>query len=105
MKKETFKIHGIHCASCVATIEQALKKAGGVHSVSVNFASESALIEFDENTVSEQDLAKAVGSVGYHLEINSPQKGEIKKGEAVEIQDMKIKSHGHTIHKWKGRTR
>ncbi len=95
MKKETFKIHGIHCASCVATIEQALKKAGGVHSVSVNFASESALIEFDENTVSEQDLAKAVGSVGYHLEINSPQKGEIKKGEAVEIQDMKMNSHGH----------
>ena len=58
MKKETYKIHGMHCASCVATIECVLLKTVGVHSVSVNFAAESALIEFDENTVSNQILPK-----------------------------------------------
>ncbi len=71
MKKETYKIHGIHCASCVATIERVLLKTAGVHSASVNFASESALIGFDENIVSEADLAKIVESVGYHLKIGT----------------------------------
>lgn len=89
MKKETYKIHGIHCASCVATIEQALLKAG-VRSASVNFASESATIEFDENVVSEQDLVKKVGSVGYHLDIGSSQKGEMTK-----MPGMDMSSHGH----------
>ncbi|KKT24381.1 MAG: Copper-exporting ATPase [Candidatus Nomurabacteria bacterium GW2011_GWF2_43_8] len=50
----------MHCASCVATIERVLSKAAGVHSASVNFASESALIEFDENVISESGLEKAV---------------------------------------------
>ena len=46
----------MHCASCVATIERVLSKTAGVHSASVNFASESALIKFDENIVSESGL-------------------------------------------------
>ena len=71
MKKETYKVHGMHCASCVATIERVLLKTAGVRSASANFASESALIEFDENIVSESELAKVVGSVGYHLEIGA----------------------------------
>ncbi|MEK7186806.1 MAG: copper-translocating P-type ATPase [Patescibacteria group bacterium] len=71
MKKETYKIHGMHCASCVNTIERVLSKTAGVHSASVNFATESALIEFDDKKISESDLANAVDSVGYHLEIDS----------------------------------
>jgi len=76
MKKETYKISGMHCASCVATIERVLTKTNGVHSASVNFASESALIEFDENVVSESALVNAVNDAGYKLitkniEVNS----------------------------------
>lgn len=67
MKKETYKIEGMHCASCVATIERALGKTAGIHMASVNFASESALIEFDENIVNEQELVKVVDRAGYKL--------------------------------------
>ena len=67
MKKKTFKVKGMHCASCVVTIERVLKKTAGVRSVSVNFASESALVEFDEQIVQESGIAKAVESVGYGL--------------------------------------
>jgi Cu+-exporting ATPase len=69
MKKETYKIKGMHCASCVRTIEGVLLKNPGVKSASVNFASETALIEFDETLVSELDLAKIIESIGYKLEI------------------------------------
>lgn len=74
MKREAYKIHGMHCASCVGTIERVLLKTAGVRSASVNFASESALIEFDENIISESNLAKIVESVGYHLEVGAKEK-------------------------------
>ena len=76
IKKETYKISGMHCASCAGTIERVLLKSAGVRSASVNFASETALIEFDENSVTESDLAKAVESVGYHLETSHYEKKE-----------------------------
>jgi len=67
MKKETFKIHGMHCSSCVRTIEKGLFKTPGVHSISVNFAAESAVIEFEEKIISEEGLVKEVDSLGYQL--------------------------------------
>ena len=96
MKKETYKIHGMHCASCVAVIERVLSKTAGVHSASANFASESALVEFDEKIVSESDLAKTVASVGYHMEVgagempamrHAPQNG---KKEIIPEKGMRI---------------
>ena len=65
MKKEIYKISGMHCASCVMTIERMLQKQAGIKSASVNFASESALIEFDENLISEENIVKAVKDIGY----------------------------------------
>ncbi|MEK7145248.1 MAG: heavy metal translocating P-type ATPase [Patescibacteria group bacterium] len=88
--KTTYKIRGMHCTSCVLTIERALGKTAGVRSVSVNFASESALIEFDENAVSESDLVKVVESVGYHLVVGSSSKKEEKK-----MPDMNSHQHNH----------
>ncbi|NOY35440.1 MAG: HAD-IC family P-type ATPase, partial [bacterium] len=69
MIKKTFKIRGMHCAGCVRTIEKALLKTAGIHSASVNFATEAALIEFDENVISEREIAKIVKEIGYDLEI------------------------------------
>ena len=42
-----------------------------MHSAVVNFASESALIEFDENIISESGLEKKVDGAGYHLIISN----------------------------------
>ncbi|MBI2627453.1 heavy metal translocating P-type ATPase [Candidatus Nomurabacteria bacterium] len=89
MKKETYKIQGMHCASCVATIERVLSKTAGVHSASVNFASESALIEFDENIISESSLEKAVSGAGYHLVSKNVNVGSTKKDELVVSGDNK----------------
>ena len=67
MKKEIFKISGMHCASCAATIEKAILKLPEVKTAQVNFAAETLLAEFDEKKVNPQDMARAVKEVGYHL--------------------------------------
>src|SRR3989338_4478501 len=67
MKKEVFKIRGMHCASCAMTIEKAVLKLPGVKIAQVNFAAETLLAEFDENQVLPKDLREAANSVGYKL--------------------------------------
>ena len=76
MTKKTYKIHGMHCASCAMTIGRVLTKLSGVKAAGVNFASESVLIEFDERVVSDLKLAEEVDSVGYKLAIGSQTKIE-----------------------------
>lgn len=66
MKKEQFLIQGMHCASCVATIEKALKKIPGVKNASVNFGTEKASVEY-EDQVSPADFRDAVAETGYKL--------------------------------------
>lgn len=84
----------MHCASCVRTIEKVLKKTSGVKSVGVNFASESALIEFDENAVSESGLAKAVKSAGYELEVNSQDEKKKETANDKNSETISIKVLG-----------
>lgn len=90
MKKEIFKIYGMHCVSCARTIENAVRKFPGVKSAEVNFAAETLLTEFDENRVSPKDLKEAVNSVGYKL--LAPEDGlfaDTPKAEPASISSVK----------------
>lgn len=77
MKKEQFFIQGMDCAGCALTIEKALEKVPGVKQASVSFASEKAIVEFEEGT-SIDSLKTAVARTGYKL-ING-QDGETAEG-------------------------
>ncbi|MFA5894079.1 MAG: heavy metal-associated domain-containing protein, partial [Candidatus Margulisiibacteriota bacterium] len=46
-EKLFISIAGMHCASCVTSIENALRGFRGVISANVNFASEKATVEYD----------------------------------------------------------
>ena len=45
---QTYKIKGMHCASCANIIEKTLNKTSGVNSIQVNYGTETAKIDFDE---------------------------------------------------------
>jgi Cu+-exporting ATPase len=53
------------CASCVATVEGALRKVPGVRSASVNLATERGTIGYDPTTASPEGLVRAVSDSGY----------------------------------------
>jgi len=67
MKKIIIPISGMHCDSCARNIESRLKKLKGVSNANVNFANEKATIEFDENKINEDDIAKAIEKLGYRV--------------------------------------
>ena len=49
MKKKTYKIIGMHCASCARTTERTLRGVAGVTEANVNYATEGCEVCFDEN--------------------------------------------------------
>ncbi len=55
------------CANCARTIERTLKRAEGVASVAVNYASERAQVEFDPAVVSPAALIERVRAAGYDV--------------------------------------
>src|SRR5229473_1211799 len=65
MRTSTFNISGMHCASCSARNERTLKKLKGVRDATVNFATHSARVVFDESVISERTLHAVVIENGY----------------------------------------
>ena len=58
-------ISGLHCASCVSAIEQALQQTRGVLTASVNPATAQARIEYVPVMVELAGLTRAIEDVGY----------------------------------------
>ncbi|MCX7770601.1 MAG: heavy metal translocating P-type ATPase [Proteobacteria bacterium] len=80
MKKETFIIEGLHCASCVARVEDKLNSLKGIKSANVNLATKTALIEYDENLITPLQMKEAVDSIGYIFKIIKTKSVVVKIG-------------------------
>jgi len=65
--KETvdFKLEGMTCAACANRIEKGLSKMAGVTSATVNFAMETARVEYSPGDVSVMDMQNKVKQLGY----------------------------------------
>ena len=75
-------IRGMHCAACVAKVEQVLSQTPGVVRASVNLASEEALVEYLPGQVSLPGLGAAVASTGFEM----VERGETAEGEVERQQ-------------------
>ena len=74
-------IKGMHCASCVRTVEGALASVPGVEDARVNFGVERARVSFDAGAVELADLERAVADSGYRAREHD---GEGDGGEAAD---------------------
>ena len=64
-------IQGMHCANCAHTVERALQQVPDVFTATVNFAAETAAVEYDSASVSPDDLLRAVTDAGYSANLAS----------------------------------
>ena len=67
VRETTFGVTGMTCASCVGSVERALRKLPGVVEASVNLANEKATVGYVAGEVRPQDLEKAVEGAGYSV--------------------------------------
>lgn len=80
-EKTTIGITGMHCSSCVITIENSLKKVDGVSDAKVNFVSEKAHIEYDPNKVTREKMEEAISRAGYK---------PIREGGIISTLNLKV---------------
>ena len=59
-------IEGMSCASCAATVQEALAGADGVVGATVNFATAKAAVDYDDSQTHVAELIRTVRSAGYN---------------------------------------
>src|SRR5437870_4634953 len=91
--KKTFSVKGMHCASCVLTIENSLKKLDGVSEATVNLATEKATVTYNPEKVTDERLSLAVASAGYQARIDQEMQSEDQERveKQKELESLKIK--------------
>ncbi|NDI37203.1 heavy metal translocating P-type ATPase [Chengkuizengella sediminis] len=86
-----FDITGMTCAACANRIEKGLNKLPGVINANVNFALESAHVEYTSEEVSVKDMIQKVGKLGYKaIQKEEQGKGEDHRTEEIKRQKMKF---------------
>ncbi|KKU66712.1 MAG: ATPase, E1-E2 type:Copper-translocating P-type ATPase:Heavy metal translocating P-type ATPase [Parcubacteria group bacterium GW2011_GWA2_47_16] len=105
MNTKTFKIKGMHCASCAGIIEKTFKKTEGVESAEVNYATETAKVSFDESKIHPEHLSQKIEPLGYSLIVSEAKAmgmsenehaahlglNQSKQEKLAELADMKSK--------------
>ena len=74
MIDKTFELEGMHCASCAQTVEKSVKDLPGMEKAVVNLATEKLSVSYDEETLSNKDIQKAVSDAGYKAISNTTKK-------------------------------
>ncbi|PNR99668.1 ATPase P [Petrotoga mexicana DSM 14811] len=93
--KVSFSVQGMTCATCVKNVERALKKLDGVKYVSVNLATEKAVL-ISQEAIPMNKIKKAVSDVGYKVSEEMPTEDLTEKRFKESRKDMYI-SLGITI--------
>ena len=66
-KRIVLDIGGMSCVTCAQTIEKRLPKLKGIIYVTINFAAEKAIIDYDPNVVDQKAIEDAIVEVGYRV--------------------------------------
>ncbi len=84
-------VHGLHCAGCVATVENALRRVPGVAAASVNLATEHATVWLDTDQPSPptERLIQAVRAAGYQARLRP---ATADRAATIEERGLRLRS-------------
>ena len=62
------------CSACSAHVEKSVKKLPGIHLVNVNLLQNSMSVEYDEQTLTDVEIIKAVEQGGYGAKVHGSER-------------------------------
>ena len=86
-------VTGMTCAACASSVQTILDKQNGVLECAVNFANESAKIQFDTSLTSPEFLQEKLQQIGYGLILGTPEKAKEQQAILKENQYQKLKQN------------
>lgn len=95
IETKTFPVQGMSCASCAQSVESMLKEYEGVKNASVNYATQSVLVEFAPEITTPEVLKKAVQDIGYDLviDIDEDDTEKLEEEKAKALNKQKIRTY------------
>lgn len=68
--KQTIPVIGMACSACSANVEKKLNELKGINTASVSLPGRSALVDYDPETISLDQMKAAINGIGYDLVID-----------------------------------
>lgn len=84
MKTTTIQIEGMHCTNCANAVDKQLQAIEGVTSAVVNYATESAVVQYDRD-IAFDEFESAINNAGYS--VLKDQSDSISKAEQSEQRE------------------
>lgn len=89
-RTEIINISGMTCASCANAIEKKISKESSVFNVNVNFATEKAVIEYDEELLKVDEIEKLIIDMGYGILTNGNDYKDDEKEKITKLEEKKL---------------
>ena len=83
--KKTIPVIGMACSVCSANVEKKLQSLEGINSASVSLASRTALVDYDPDIISLEDMKREISNAGYDLVIESNRSMEKIREQSMNI--------------------
>ncbi len=90
-KEANLQISGMTCAACANRVEKRLNKLDGVNKATVNFALESATVDFNPDEVNVNEMKSTITKLGYKLEVKPDDQDASTDHRLQEIERQKKK--------------
>lgn len=74
--KKTIPVIGMACSACSANVERKLSSLHGINSASVSLASRTALVDYEPDVISLEDMKREISGIGYDLVIENDRSAE-----------------------------
>ena len=84
--RKTFPVLEMSCAACAVSVESILKSTAGVRDAGVNYANQTAWVQYDPNALTETDLQNAVRAVGYDILIQPDDAPDAPDGAQLQAE-------------------
>ncbi len=65
--KKKIRLEQLTCPTCVTKIEKAVKSLDGVNEVSVGFNTSTAIVDFNEEKITQDKIIRVIKDLGYDL--------------------------------------
>jgi len=69
LQKVVLRVSGMHCASCSVSIEKGLREMSGIIEAQINYASEQAAVEYDDQVVNQAAIIEKIVGLGYKAQV------------------------------------
>lgn len=64
-EKASFKVIGLYCTTCMPIIEKQLKHERGINRISIDYMTDSVIVEFDPSILTKDKIKKILEKSDY----------------------------------------